>query len=192
MLLVEKPPGAAELDFSRRSVLKTASDRRKQEVVGWIVVVENHPRQRIFSREKIKIRRERRTLRNISHGVITGVGPDGVSGSGVDVAPGAEVKLLGPSLFRIEPREEEHHIGCKLYALFCGEPRPFMRLHDDRRGSPVAAWSREAMVQSVVREPAAEGMEFVVALAQGVEERLQVVDFDVGRFGKLLQPGAEF
>src|SRR5215472_5877292 len=123
MLVIEKPPGAAELDFSRYCVLKTASDRRKQEVVGWIVVVENHPRQRIFSREKIKIRRERCPLRNISNGVITGVGPDGVSGSGVDVAPGAEMKLLGPSFFRIEPREEEHQIRRKLCALFCVEPR---------------------------------------------------------------------
>src|SRR5256885_158777 len=71
-------------------------------VVSRIEVVENDFGQRVLLREAAEIRAERLGPWPVSDGVEADIAPQLAQHGRVDVAVGAEMKLLGPVLLRIE------------------------------------------------------------------------------------------
>ena len=60
-------------------------------------------RQGVVLVEAIEISREGGGLRKVADGIEAGIGAELVEQAGVIVAQSAEVQLLGPAFFRIEP-----------------------------------------------------------------------------------------
>ena len=102
-----------------RAVLEIAEHGGEDVIVRRIEVVDDGLGQRIFPVEAVQIGGQRAGLRKIADGIEAGVRAKLFEQAGVVVAQRAEVKLLGPALFRVEPPEEQHHEGGEL-RLFRG------------------------------------------------------------------------
>src|SRR2546426_12059336 len=94
-LLIEKPPGGAELNFPwNRPVLKVANQGSKHVIVRRIVVVKNRLRQSLLPVELVQISRQGRGLRKIANGIKARVRPKPAQPPRVVVAQRANMQLL--------------------------------------------------------------------------------------------------
>ena len=95
----------------------------------------------------------------------------------VGVAPGAEVQLLRPALLGVEMAEEYHHVRCERLALCPASPR--VPRGPSRRSTVacgIGAVGRVALIEAVIRQPSADVVERLMALAQRVEQILELRD----------------
>lgn len=165
--LIDEPPGAAELD------LEIAGHCCKGVVVDGIHVVENHFGQGFLGIETVEIRAEPGDLRPIADGIEASVGSDFLEASGIGGAVGSEVELLGPAFFGVELTEEQHHMRGEHLMLFgscCGSCTDFA---EDCGQGGFRTIGGVAVIESMVREAAAEGMEFIVTFCDCVLKTLE-------------------
>ena len=110
-------------------------------------------------------------LRKIADGIKTRVRAELFHQTGVVVAQGAEMKLLGPAFFSVQPPEEQHHEGGKL-RVFGRVKFLFPRVPWQKFAAAVFSEQKSdgTVGQAVVGKPAALRVEIIVAGAQRVEK----------------------
>ena len=103
LLLIEKPPARAPLDFpGHAAVLKISDHRREQIIIRRVQVVDDRLRQRILLIQPIQITRERLRLRKIPDRIEPRVRTDLLHQARVVIPHRAEMQLL---------RSEERRVG---------------------------------------------------------------------------------
>src|ERR1700733_3232821 len=109
LLLIEKPPTAAELHFScDASILKISNRSREKIIVGRIQIVDHHFRQRMFLLEKIHIFAKGSRPIPVANGIETCVGAEFLQTASVGAAQRSKMELLSPAAFRIQVAEINH------------------------------------------------------------------------------------
>src|SRR5260370_22600995 len=107
LLLIEKPPRAAELNLSRyRTFLKTADRRRKSIVVRGIEIIDDGLGKGVLLVKFVKKRTKRLYLIPVPDAVKPFVCPQFTPTPRVDVSHRTQVQLFGPAFFSIQPAQE--------------------------------------------------------------------------------------
>ena len=190
--MIEKPPGAAELNFAGDGTVLEISDHGGEEVViTGIQIVENHFGQRVFAIELVEVGAEGFRLRNVGDGIEAGIGAEGLQSAGVDVAKSAEVQLLGPAGLGIELAEEEHEVRSEIRVFLVGGGLAGADFIEDDGGAGFGAEIGVTVEQAVVGKTAARLMEEGVTIAEGVQKIRELADVHVGGGGETFDPGIE-
>ena len=115
VFLIQKPPAAAVLHFTRtRPVLKIADHGGHQMVVAGIEVVENGGCQLIVAVQAIQKFGKLIPQPLIANAVESGVRPQGFEHAAAVAAQRAHMKLLHPAAGMVHDAELHHHAGFKL------------------------------------------------------------------------------
>ena len=192
-LLIEKPPGAAKLDFAGdAAVLEIAGHGGKDVVIAGIEIVEDHLGQGVFAIELIQVGTEGRRLREVHDGIKAEIGAEGLQGAGVDVAESAEMQLFGPAGLCVEVAEIEHQVGGKFGVLFVRCGLSGACFIENSAGAGFATEICVTVDQAVIGETATCLMEVIVTFAQSVQEIREGADMDIGGGSETLDPGIEY
>ena len=101
------------------------------------------------------------------------------------------MKLLRPAAFRVELAEKHHQERSELAVFLRRNRFAIPRLVENAGGNFFGAKIREAMNQAVVGQPAALGMEKIMAFFECAFKCTKAVDVDVRGGGKLFHPPVE-
>src|SRR5258707_5724694 len=107
------------------------------------------------------------------------------------VSRGAQVQLLGPTFGGVEAGEEQHHEGRELDSLVLFDWLTVARFRENGCGRALRAWRGVAIVQSVVGEAAAYGVEGFMPLFQGLKKTAEIFDVSVCGLRKSFDPRQE-
>ena len=102
------------------------------------------------------------------------------------------MKLFGPAFGGVEAAEEKHHEGGELDALVVGDGMAFAGFCKDCGGGSLGTRCRIAVIQSVVGESAAQGMEKFVTRLQRLQKVFEGMYVDAGGLRQMLDPGQKF
>lgn len=190
VLLIQKPPPAAELDFARdAAVLEIAEHGAEHVVIRRIEIVKNGAGQCVFGFEPVQKRRQRPGLWQVAHGIKAGVATELAQRPGVVVALRAQVQLHHPTFLGVESADEEHEMRGKL-GVFRGRNRPARAgFAEDGFDHGFGAEIRERLFQSVIGHARPPGRKEIVAALQRVAQGVERPDVHVRGGRQFVHPG---
>lgn len=110
---------------------------------------------------------------------------------GVVVSQGSEVELFRPAFFRVQFAEQEHQISYHglAFAGACGLPGAGAVENSSRLG--IGREQGRAVIQSMIGQAAANGVEIIVTGAEGVFQRGEGADVAAALRREPIDPGIE-
>src|SRR5262249_49665464 len=131
------------------------------------------------------------SLREIANRIEARVGAKFAEAARVRISERAQVKLLGPSFLRVESAEKEHHIRGKLSVLLGRSALSAARFLEDGRRGLFRARVWVALIDAVIRQPAAVGMEKVMSPQNGLTKRSEIANVYIAGRRQFLDPSVE-
>lgn len=120
-----------------------------------------------------------------------GVGAEPGEQACIQIPDGADVQLHRPTPRRVEPAGEQHDEGAEFLSLLRRSIGSGAHFGKDGAQLRFRRVGGEGRFQPVVGEPAAGGVERVVAFREGPDKCIQIPDVSVGERAEPVAPGVE-
>ena len=192
LLLIEKPPAAAQLHLAgHRAVLKISDHRGEDIIVGRIDVVEDRPRQLVGVVERAQVGGQRPRLRKIADRIEPAVGSHRAKKTAVRVAQRPEMELQRPALRGVPAAKFEHQKGGvgALLVRRGGLAVPRGRKNPARFRARAGRGGTDR--QAVIGETAARRMKIVMPLLERLHQIVEGPDRNRRRLLQALEPRTE-